>query len=713
MVFPTNRVSEPIPLTRRRDITVITTGVYAFWEAPVTNTGELGRRKPTIPSVARQATHLADDQLIAALDLVHDDNDTWRMAANSLTTHIAVLNKRGEILAVNDAWRRFSCLEGDGSDYVGANYLAVCKAAVDPTASRIAHGLRDVASGRVEQFECEYPCHSPDEERWFVIRATRVTSSSPAHIVVSHDNVTERRLSQERALFHSLLLDEVDVAVHTVDLSRAVQSWNAGAERLYGWTADEVIGRPADELIVSSETPVAHEIRRRIGEGQWEGDLVLARKDGSTFSAHVRSRLIEDLPGHEPLIVAVTMDMSERVRSERQLKLARDNLRAVTDSLGEGMFTIDIMGHVTYMNDVARSHLGWTAAELYGEDFHRVTHRRRRDASPMPTDECQIMRACQDHEIIEVDDDIFINADGTEREVAYTVAPFSTNQDVDGCVIVFRDVAARNTERRRMALEAGKLASIKQIRNALDDDRFVLFAQPIVQLDSGNVVQQELLIRMQDPESEGGVISPRAFLPVAEEFGLVVEIDQWVIDQAAELAASGFPVELNVSGASIGDPRLLQHIITALERSGADPKNLVFEITETTLIANETAGHLFVDRLHELGCGVALDDFGTGYGGFTYIKQLPIEIVKIDIEFVRDLTINKASRNVVEAIVNLAHGFEVLTVAEGVEDEETLLLLRKLGVDHAQGYYLGRPAPIDTSAAFEASGAQLSKGPTT
>lgn len=647
--------------------------------------------------MARRPLSLLDARRVAALRSVEHEPDLWSVAANSLSAHVAVLDQSGAILAVNAAWRAFAFAEGGTSDYVGANYLAVCDGARDPIASRVAAGIRDVASGRAKAFECEYPCHSPLQERWFVVHATVATPGCVGRVVVSHDEVTERRRFQDSAQLQSLLLDEVSVAVHTADLGRTVSSWNAGAEQLFGWPADEAIGRRTDELFITSQTPVAPEVRRLIGQRSWEGDLVLARKDGSAFPAHVRSRVVHHLPGNEPLIIVVTIDMSERLRSERALRLARDHLRAMTDSLGEGMITVNATGQVTYMNPVAEAQLGWRAGELYGLALHEVTHNRHVDGSPMPVEECAIMRACQTRATVAVDDDIFLRPDGTELEVAYTAAPFSTGEDVEGCVIVFRDVGARNASRRRAERQAEKLDVIKRIRAALDGDRFVLFAQPIVEVTSGETVQQELLIRMRNPDEPDAVFPPSVFLPVAEEFGLIGEIDRWVIDRGAELAASGAAVELNVSGVSISDPRLLGHIAAAIARFDADPGLMVFEITETALIANELAGCHLVEGLRQLGCRVALDDFGTGFGGFTYLKKLPVDIVKIDMEFVRDLTGNAASKNVVQAIVNLARRFQVLTVAEGVEDLETLELLREFGVDQAQGYHLGRPAPIQTT----------------
>jgi EAL domain-containing protein (putative c-di-GMP-specific phosphodiesterase class I) len=140
---------------------------------------------------------------------------------------------------------------------------------------------------------------------------------------------------------------------------------------------------------------------------------------------------------------------------------------------------------------------------------------------------------------------------------------------------------------------------------------------------------------------------------------------------------------------------VLDLIERGLERTGADPARLVFEVTETALVENQAAAAVFAEHLRELGCKLALDDFGTGYGGFTYLKRLPIDLLKIDIEFVSDLAVNPASRHVVEAVVALARGFELETVAEGVENAETLALLRELGVDFAQGYHIARPAPAE------------------
>jgi len=151
---------------------------------------------------------------------------------------------------------------------------------------------------------------------------------------------------------------------------------------------------------------------------------------------------------------------------------------------------------------------------------------------------------------------------------------------------------------------------------------------------------------------------------------------------------------VNLSAQSIGDPGLPGFVEARLTEAGADPSNLVLEITETAAAKDlDQAGRL-AERLCELGCGFALDDFGTGYGSFTYLKHVPVSYIKIDTEFVRTLRAGSPDRQVVSAIVDVARNFGIQTIAEGVESEDSVALLRTLSVDYAQGYHFGRPAPL-------------------
>lgn len=240
--------------------------------------------------------------------------------------------------------------------------------------------------------------------------------------------------------------------------------------------------------------------------------------------------------------------------------------------------------------------------------------------------------------------------------------------------------------------EADRETWVGRIHDALENNRFVLHAQPIIDLASGVTVLHELLLRLRD--RDGSLIPPLTFLPTAEKCGLIVAIDQWVIARAAALARSGQHVAVNLSAASAADPAVLDMIEHELTRHDTDPTTIVFEITETAVMQNIERGMLFAERMVALGCSFALDDFGTGFASLTYLKRLPAQYLKIDIEFVRDVTHSPRDQAVVSAIVGLARGFGQETIAEGVEDEETARILRELGVTFAQGYLFGRPSPL-------------------
>jgi len=632
---------------------------------------------------------------------LREAGEFWQATLDSLNAHIAVLDDQGSIVAVNQPWRRFAASEGGHGDFIGASYVAVCRAAADSFATQAAAGLQEILASTRAEYVLEYPCHSPSTQRWFLMRATRYAGSGRLRVVVSHEDVTERHTAQEQLLIQARLLDEVDVSVIATDPDRMCTSWNRGAEQLYGWTAQEAIGRPLAEVVLVASEPGRAEslIERLRDEGRWDGQIELRRRDGSAFPAYVRTTVMRDREGAVTGLIGVSMDASERLESERALLSARNYVRAVTDSMAEGVYAVDPEGRLTYMNQAAEDLVGWTAEELEGTVVHDVVHHRLPDGSGRAVDDCPIRATRRDGVTVRVEEDVFVRRDGTLLPVAYTAAPFSTDDGIEGCVVVFDDIAAQKAERDRIKIDLGKLEWVRRVQEALAEKLFVLYAQPIVEIATGRVVQRELLLRMLDPtasEASQTVIHPGAFLPVAEEFGLVSEIDRWVIAQAAELAATGRPVELNVSGRSITDPGLIEHIQRCIQASGADPQAMVFEITETALIAEQAAARAFADGLHRLGCTLALDDFGTGYGGFTYLKHLKLDFLKIDMEFVRDLCRNPASRSVVQAIVHLAEGFKLKTVAEGVEDAQTLELLGELGVDCAQGYHLGRPEPLET-----------------
>ncbi len=614
---------------------------------------------------------------------------------DTLDAQVAILDAQGRIVAVNRAWREFAGAEGAKSDFTGADYLATCANSGDPSSQAAGEGIRSVLNGEQEAFELEYACHSPDERRWFMLRATRCSGAADARVVVIHENVTPQHELRERVAIQEGMLNRLNAAVVVTDADGKIAEWNEAAEQLFGWTAAEAVGRDPLEVldIVVADTTEAPSATDRVGS--FDGEYCVRRRDGSSTTVYARMQAMADESGERTGVVSVAIDIGERKAFERELVRAHNYMEAITDSVGEGIFALDTAGRVTYMNAAAQELLGWSLEQLEGRVMHPITHSQHADGSEHAIEECPIVRSCAGGPRVRINDDVFIRADGSHLPVAYTAAPFSADQDVEGCVVVFADISERKAGELAARRDREKRSWVTRVQEALADDGFELYGQPIVDLQNDEVVQRELLIRMKPQDGSSTMISPGLFLPAAEESGLISQIDRWVINQSADIAATGAAVELNVSAASISDPSLVDYIRRAIGRSGADPASLVFEITETTLISDEAAARAFVEGLHRLGCKIALDDFGTGYGGFTYLKQLPIDYLKIDIEFVRDLKYDPASQRVVEAVVNLARGFGLITVGEGVEDEETLELLRQLGVDRAQGFYIGRPAPLD------------------
>jgi diguanylate cyclase (GGDEF)-like protein len=288
---------------------------------------------------------------------------------------------------------------------------------------------------------------------------------------------------------------------------------------------------------------------------------------------------------------------------------------------------------------------------------------------------------------------------GGEREigaeavlVAADQAMYRAKEEGRNQIALFRDPGEpQRSERRRQTTAA-------RIRDALTQDRLSLHTQPIRSLASGGIERYELLLRMT---SENGELLPAAtFIEAAERSGMVQELDRWVVARALELLASrerqGEPVSLHVSlsGASVADISVLEYIERQLDEGEADPARCTFELTETARVHDYEAATGFADRLTEFGCQVAIDDYGAGFGPFHYLKQIPFDLIKIDGSFVRDMPNSDADQLTVQAIVQIARGLGKTTIAEYVQDDVTARMLREYGVDMAQGYHLGRPAPV-------------------
>jgi EAL domain-containing protein (putative c-di-GMP-specific phosphodiesterase class I) len=249
---------------------------------------------------------------------------------------------------------------------------------------------------------------------------------------------------------------------------------------------------------------------------------------------------------------------------------------------------------------------------------------------------------------------------------------------------------------------------LARLRRALDGGLFVLHFQPIVSVRERRVSHHEALLRLAD-EPDGRLVAPARFLPAAERYGLIRDIDRMVIDEvAALLSAQASPsiggsaaaddrgparIAVNLSALSVTDTTMLAYLERRLEWHGVHPSQLVIEITETAAISDMDSARVFCAGVLARGCEVALDDFGAGFGSFQYLKHLPFTYLKIDGDFIRRLPSSRTDQLVVKALAGVVRGMGRQTIAEFVGDETTLGMLRSYGVDYAQGFAVGRPQP--------------------
>jgi PAS domain S-box-containing protein len=496
----------------------------------------------------------------------------------------------------------------------------------------------------------------------------------------------ERALAASQSRFR-VLVEQLPAIVYTAGKG-ADAEWeyvSPQIETLLGYSPEEwmasnslwfeVIHPDDRERVLAEEAAIAepggqlrseYRVRRRDGEWLW-------LRDDATAIIAADGKL---------QFQGVLLDITEAKHAEQAVRDKHDQLQAIIDNSPVVIFAKDLEHRYLLMNREAEEivdaepggALGKTDFDLVPPELAQryVESDRRLFESGAPLEE-----------------ELPAFVRGQHRTFLVHRFPLRSHEgDVYGLCAIATDISERKA--REDALRA-KVEWSFRIRDAVQRDRLVLHAQPIVEIASGQMVQEELLVRML-PDGDKALIMPGEFLPPAERFGLIPAIDRWVVSKAVGMARDR-RVEVNLSGQSLSDVDLPDFIESEIRAAGADPSHLVFEVTETAAAEDLQQARRLAQRLVELGCGFALDDFGTGYGSFTYLKHLPVSYIKIDMEFVRELTSHSADLQVVKSIVDVARNFGIQTIAEGVESQQALEVLEGVGVDFAQGYHLGRPAP--------------------
>jgi len=336
----------------------------------------------------------------------------------------------------------------------------------------------------------------------------------------------------------------------------------------------------------------------------------------------------------------------------------------------ELLATVDVDGHFISLNDSWERVLGWSRDELMATVFIDLVHPDDVERTLAAT----VSGGRRQRELFD-----FENRYRT-REGDYRWLSWHGYSDGATWVVAAADI----TDDKLLG---------DDFERAIAERRLLAYGQPIMDWRSGEIVQHELLARLRAP-GNGRVYTAREFLPQAEQSGAIGLIDRWMTMRGLELAESGRSVAINLSARSLADPELMEELIEAVEARRHGAERVVFEITESVALSNVDAAREIAERLGRLGCGIALDDFGTGFGSLTHLRELPVQVVKIDARFVAGMATEPADRALVQGVASMARALGMRTVAEGIEDRTTYGLARDCEVDLVQGYLVGAPGPL-------------------
>lgn len=565
--------------------------------------------------------------------------------------------------------------------------------------------------------------------------------------IITIKDATERTLAQ--AALHQqkeqaeITLSSIADGVITTDVIARINYINPAAQLLIGLDNEAVKNKLVTNVLdiksENSELPTLTCIKEGVKVESTNGDEMIA-PDGNIIVIHQLASPIHNLVGDVIGSVLVIRDVSKshrlasrltwqashdeltqlinRREFERQLEGAIQSARnenAVHSlcfmDLDKFKAVNDTCGHAAgdellkQLSDIFRSKIRGAdlLARLGGDEFGIILMK------------CDLKHAQQVAEQIRaaVEEYRFI-WDGRSFQVGVSIGLVSvdvTTPDVDEVFVASDSAcyAAKEAGRNRVhvyspddaeiAQRQGEAQWLVQLQAALDEDRFQLFYQPIVPIqDKNGTIHYEILLRMLD--EKGQIIPPGAFIPSAERYQMMTKIDRWVIKHTFDWMDKYWHKNdkeifaINLSGQTIADPLLLEDIKSWLANSTFEPENISFEITETAAISNLKMAQKFIDELKVIGCGFALDDFGSGLSSFAYLKNMPVDFLKIDGVFVRDIAEDVIDKAMVEAIHNVGNVLNLKTIAEFVEDEEIIEILEKIGVDYAQGYGIDRPKPL-------------------
>ena len=573
---------------------------------------------------------------------------------------------------------------------------------------------------------------------------------------ISERKRTEMQLYEEKEKAQ-VTLQSIGDGVITADAEGRIEYLNPVAEVLTGWTRAEVAGRPVAEVFrmlgESTRQPIDSPILRCLREGRTvetvEPSLLINRR-GQEISIQDSAAPILDRSGKLIGVVMVFHDVSEERRLQRALtyQATHDaltgliNRREFECRLNEALAAVrtdPALSHVLMYLDldqfkVVNDTCGHEAGDRLLKQVTSVVQSRIRgsdllarlggDEFGVLLRDCTLETAGRIAENLRqaIRDFRFLWGDRVMNVgVSIGLAEINGGAESLAAVMSAADVAcysAKESGRNRVQTypqgrapeRHREMQWVSRINRACEDDRLELLLQPIVPIRAGvdKLRHFELLLRMRD--EHGQLVQPAEFIPAAERFNLMPMIDRWVVRQACSRLAhrngdasrEPYMLAVNISSTTLNDEHFLDFVVAELARADLAPGALCFEFTEAAAMTSLAAATHFIHELRQRGCRFSLDDFGSGLSSFIFLKSLPVDFLKIDGQFMHNVTRDEIDRSMVEAIAQIGASMNIRTVAERVDSAEVLSRLAEIGIQYAQGHYIGAPQPVDVLASLVA-----------
>ncbi|MEA2111455.1 MAG: EAL domain-containing protein [Campylobacterota bacterium] len=610
--------------------------------------------------------------------------------------------------------------------------------------------IEDNISGKTEHYENIYRLkHKDGHWIWNLDQGITIydEDGTAIRMIGTHTDITDEKEMQLKSIHQAQIIEQIHDSVISTNLDGNIISFNAGSELLLGYRSDEIIGQHITVLYLKEDFDfLKKNIEMLMKNGEHQANIRLVKKSKQVIDAHLSLSLLKDQNGNPIGMVGYSQDITLRLKAEKKLREQKDILhhQAYHDSLtglpnrslfqdrleqsiekakrnrGKiALFFIDL-DHFKEINDSLGHEVGDTVLKMVTQRLESAI-RKEDTLARLGGDEFTVMIEHFEHAqsatllaekiLASLKEAITIDSHTLYVSSSIGISLYPQDGKDYESLLKYADAAmykAKNEGRNNFQFYSAEMTELAfervvmqaSLNQAIKDEEFVVFYQPQIDAKLETFVGVEALIRWQHPTM--GLVSPVKFIPLAEETGLIVEMDQWVMrtvmSQMDEWYSKGLrpgKLALNLSMKQLRQENFISILEESMKNTGFKAKDLELEVTEGQIMTNPEEAIKILKKISDIGIELAVDDFGTGYSSLSYLKKLPINKLKIDQSFIRDLPDDEDDVGITKAVISLSQSLKLNVIAEGVETNEQKNFLLKNGCETIQGYLYGRPMPAD------------------